>query len=187
MSITVLRAGDHRRMPWKNGRGETTEVAIHPKAADLGDFGWRVSMAAVVEDGAFSIFPGIDRTLAVLGGDGIELSIAEGTPRHLTPEGAPLSFPADVAVTARLPGSPITDLNVMTRRGAFGHCVSRQREAGPGMADWRLLLATEATDLRLGREDFSLSALDAILVQGRDVGLPITATAPIWVIDIGRA
>jgi len=187
MSITVLRAADHRRMPWKNGRGETTEVAVHPKGAGLGDFGWRISMAAVVEDGAFSIFPGIDRTLAVLGGDGIELSIAEAAPRHLTPDGAPLAFPADVAVTARLPGGPITDLNVMTRRGVFGHCMSRKREAGPGMADWRLLLATEATDLRLGTEEHALAALDAILVTGRDVGLPIAATAPVWVIDIGRA
>ncbi|MNP73384.1 hypothetical protein D3C76_1700880 [compost metagenome] len=75
----------------------------------------------------------------------------------------------------------------MTRRGVFGHCMSRKREAGPGMADWRLLLATEATDLRLGTEEHALAALDAILVTGRDVGLPIAATAPVWVIDIGRA
>ena len=61
----LLRNSDHRRMPWKNGGGETVEVIVHPEGASLSDFGWRVSMATVASDGPFSVFPGIDRTLAV--------------------------------------------------------------------------------------------------------------------------
>ena len=59
----LLRNSDHRRMPWKNGGGETVEVIVHPEGASLSDFGWRVSMASVASDGPFSVFPDIDRTL----------------------------------------------------------------------------------------------------------------------------
>ena len=74
--MRLLRASDHRRMPWKNGGGMTVEIAVSPEGAGIEDFDWRVSMAFVEQDGPFSIFPGIDRTLAVLSGDGIVLHIA---------------------------------------------------------------------------------------------------------------
>ena len=66
MTHRILRSPDHRRMPWKNGRGETTEIAVHPAGASIDDFGWRVSMAGVAEDGDFSLFPGIAITLTVV-------------------------------------------------------------------------------------------------------------------------
>jgi len=61
--MKILRSADHKRMPWKNGGGETVEIAISPQGAGLADFDWRVSMATVASDGPFSVFPGIDRTL----------------------------------------------------------------------------------------------------------------------------
>ena len=68
--MQVLRAENYRRMPWKNGGGETTEIAVFPAGAGLDDFDWRVSMARVESSGPFSVFPGIDRTLAILEGEG---------------------------------------------------------------------------------------------------------------------
>ncbi len=44
-------------MPWKNGGGETAEIAVFPPSADLSEFGWRISMATVSSDGPFSAFP----------------------------------------------------------------------------------------------------------------------------------
>ena len=85
----LLRNADHRRMPWKNGGGETVEVIVHPEGASLSDFGWRVSMASVASDGPFSVFPGIDRTLAVLSGNGMALSIEGLGDRLLPPQSAP--------------------------------------------------------------------------------------------------
>lgn len=122
--ISVLKAQAHRRMPWKNGGGVTVEIAIHPEGASVDDFDWRVSMATVASDGPFSIFSGIDRTLSVLEGDGIALDV-EGRETTLTRQSAPLAFPADARCGARLIGSAITDLNVMTRRGQFTHGVER--------------------------------------------------------------
>lgn len=104
-------------MPWKNGGGSTIEVAVAPEGAGLDDFDWRISMAVVAADGPFSVFPGIDRTLAILDGNGLDL---HGLPRgavRLQRASAPFAFPADVAVSATLVEGQITDLNVMTRRG----------------------------------------------------------------------
>ena len=63
---TILTASSYRRMPWKNGGGETVEIAVSPEGAALSEFDWRISMATVATDGPFSIFPGIDRTLSIL-------------------------------------------------------------------------------------------------------------------------
>lgn len=53
-----LHARDYKRMPWKNGGGETVEIAIFPADASVETFEWRISMATVANDGPFSIFPG---------------------------------------------------------------------------------------------------------------------------------
>ena len=62
-------------MPWKNGRGKTTEVAIHPVDSSLaeGDFVWRISGAEITEPGSFSLFPGFERILAVWSGQSLLL------------------------------------------------------------------------------------------------------------------
>ena len=66
--MRILRASDYKRTPWKNGAGETVELAVFPPGASVGDFDWRISMSSLVADGAFSLFPGIDRTLCILSG-----------------------------------------------------------------------------------------------------------------------
>ncbi|MBO1039913.1 HutD/Ves family protein [Brucella pituitosa] len=124
MEFKVLKAQDHRRMPWKNGGGVTVEIAIHPINASVDNFDWRISTATVANDGPFSVFPDIDRTLSVLEGNGIILDV-EGVETTLTRETAPFAFAADASSGARLTDGTITDLNVMTRRGRFAHQVER--------------------------------------------------------------
>jgi uncharacterized protein len=121
--MNILHADNHKRMPWKNGRGETVEIAVFPRNATVDTFDWRVSMATVAEDGAFSIFPNIDRTLSILEGQGMELAIEGRNGELLTQASAPYPFPADAPTTARLTDGTIIDLNVMTRRGRFSHVV----------------------------------------------------------------
>lgn len=126
----MLRATQHRRMPWKNGGGETTEIAVGPPGAGLDDFAWRISMARIASDGPFSAFAGVDRTLAVLSGDGLRLAIGDAAPVERRPGEAPLAFAADVPTHATLIGGEVTDLNVMTRRGAWRHRVERHAVCG---------------------------------------------------------
>jgi len=127
----IIRASDCRIMPWKNGGGTTTEIAAHPPGASLDEFDWRVSMAHVGMDGPFSSFPGIDRTLSVLTGNGIALAFGDGETMRLEQSSAPYSFAADRAVEGRLVAGPIDDLNVMTRRGRWLHRVERLTDPGP--------------------------------------------------------
>lgn len=127
----ILRAAEGRRMPWKNGGGETIELLAHPADAGLEAFDWRISTARVAADGPFSAFPGVDRTLTVLDGTGLDLVIGDAAPVRLGPGSAPWSFPADVPCRGRLVAGPVTDLNVMTRRGRFTHAVTRIVRPGP--------------------------------------------------------
>lgn len=128
--MQILRAENYRRMKWKNGGGETAEIAVFPEDAALDAFGWRISMASVAADGPFSSFAGVDRTLSVLDGAGIVLDV-EGRDRvTLGTNAPPQAFPADAPTTAVLVDGPITDLNVMTRRGRYSHKVTRHHLDG---------------------------------------------------------
>lgn len=136
--MRVLRAGDYRSMPWKNGGGVTTEIIVSPAGAGLDDFDWRISMARVESGGPFSSFANIDRTLSVLEGEGIELAIAGQNKVRLDRTTPPLPFPADAPTKADLIGGPILDLNVMSRRGRRSHTVRRVNLSTP------LLLTSQA-------------------------------------------
>ena len=187
--MKILRAADYRRMPWKNGKGETTEIAVFPRDAGLDDFAWRVSMADVVEDGPFSTFPDIDRTLSVLQGEGIELAVSGQEEVRLDRDSEPFAFPADTHTSARLIAGPITDLNVMTRRGAFRHTVRRGTidDLGDLDAEVTLLLCQEGElEMVVGGEAVELKALDAVLLPSRvrvDIGGSLSASIFIVAFD----
>lgn len=165
--MRVLRASEYRSMPWKNGGGVTTEIAVSPAGAGLEDFDWRVSMARVEGSGPFSQFAGIDRTLAVLEGEGIVLDIAGRPPISVTRATAPLSFPADVPTAAALIGGPITDLNVMTRRSRMTHSVERLAVSAPveikTKARINLILCLNGEITVPGTEPVRLGPLDTLL------------------------
>jgi environmental stress-induced protein Ves len=112
-------------MPWKNGGGSTTEVLVHPAGASLEDFEWRVSMAAVEQDGAFSAFPGIDRTLTLYGGPRMVLAFDGGRMIALTPQDPTIRFAGEAIVNAAVPEGAVGDFNVMTRRSRYHHLFER--------------------------------------------------------------
>jgi environmental stress-induced protein Ves len=125
LRLRIIRARDCRTTPWKNGGGSTTEIAAEPSGASLDTFDWRVSMARVAADGPFSAFSGIDRTLAVVKGSGLLLTIGGRAPVTLECGSDPISFAGDIATSARLVEGEIIDLNVMTRRRRFCHQLRR--------------------------------------------------------------
>jgi environmental stress-induced protein Ves len=165
--MRILRASTYKVMPWKNGGGETTEIAVSPDGAGLADFDWRVSMAKVAGDGPFSAFPGIDRTLAILEGAGIVLSVEGAKPRRLTLDSAPHAFPADAATSATLIDGAVIDFNVMSRRGKIDHRVEQlasERESPAGST--RLFLCSRGTlDFTIDGQTKRLQARDTALVE----------------------
>ena len=113
--------------PWKNGGGSTREIACWPQGAGMDSFGWRVSVATIAQDGPFSAFPGIDRQIMLLDGDGVQLaSTAAGIDHALQQRWQPFAFSGDAALDCRLLGGLSTDFNVMTRRGQWAATVQIQ-------------------------------------------------------------
>lgn len=101
---------------WRNGGGETREIVSFPP--DQRDFSWRISIATIAADGAFSRFPGIDRVITLLEGEGVELKARRYT--QLLRLRQPFAFAGEEEIEARLTGGVSTDFNVMTRRDT--HC-----------------------------------------------------------------
>lgn len=69
----IKQSKDFITTPWKNGLGETTELAIN-NGGTLKRFDWRLSMAKVTKNGVFSNFEGYQRQLILINGNGIELT-----------------------------------------------------------------------------------------------------------------
>ncbi|MCX4539586.1 HutD family protein [Streptomyces sp. NBC_01565] len=113
--VRVRRAADRAATAWKNGGGVTREIAARPEGAGTGDFEWRVSLADVAADGPFSAFPGIDRTLTLAEGAGMDLTVA-GAHRLVDERYAPRHFAGDAPTDCRLLGGPVVNFNVMYRR-----------------------------------------------------------------------
>ena len=111
--MIVLRWEQHRRMPWRNGGGVTYEVASSPADSDLADFDWRISIAEVEAGGPFSAFPGIDRTIVLIEGEWMALTV-DGR-RHRFGVRHPFSFDGGSETMCEVAGRS-RDLNVMTRR-----------------------------------------------------------------------
>ena len=187
--MQVLKAGDYRRMAWKNGGGQTAEIAVSPPGAGLGDFDWRISMATVARDGPFSSFPGIDRTLTILSGGGIILQGPAADEVTLSRHSAPFSFAADDAVSAVLVDGAIVDLNVMTRRGRMQHRVERRQP--PFMleatSDLCLVFCTGGSAiLGSGTSAAQLETFDCAILQAEDLPLPIDGCQDLLLIELDK-
>ena len=110
-----LRPSDYRVMPWKDGGGSTTEVAIEPAGAGLSEpFLWRVSSARVESSGPFSHFPGRARLLTLLEGPGLILDIEGMGRQRLKHPGQVVAFPGDAGVQATLIQGPCVDFGVIS-------------------------------------------------------------------------
>lgn len=126
---TSIHPNDWVVQPWKNGRGTTSEVIRVP---DVADYQLRISVAAVIESGPFSTFPGYTRWSLLL----------EGGPVWLN--GEPLDrlrrFDGAAAIEARVE-APAKLLNV----------IGREIEVGIGEADADLVfdLGTRVTRMHV--------------------------------------
>ena len=100
-------------MPWANGKGSTVELL---RVEREGRLILRLSRAMVAEDGAFSLFPGIERNLTVVSGPGFDL-VGQGVRLSARPL-VSVAFRGDVAIRAEGVLAPSEDLNVMAARGA---------------------------------------------------------------------
>ncbi|NOJ60418.1 HutD family protein [Arthrobacter sp. 260] len=196
MSATLLPASSHRRVPWKNGGGYTTELVVRPDddatGSAQGPFTWRLSIATVDRDGGFSAFPGVDRSLMALSPGGLGL-VDGGHPVALGRYGVH-RFAGENDVAATGVTVPTLDLNLMTRRdactGVLEHLrldapagTPRELAAPPGGAVVVVLLAGT-----LHVDDQLLKPHDAVLIertgQADDGALRLSGAADVAVASV---
>lgn len=114
MKIRLLPAHEYRRERWKNGLGWTREILRYPPDAE--EWLWRLSIAEVDKDCAFSAFPGCDRELVLLAGEGMRLLFDDGEVVVLSPPHEHHRFAGERALRAELINGPTHDFNVIWRR-----------------------------------------------------------------------
>nr|WP_307437599.1 HutD family protein [Labrys monachus] len=185
--MRVIRFASLTPTPWKNGGGTTTEIAVSPDGAGLENFDWRVSIAVVAGDGPFSLFPGIDRALTLIEGDGLAMAIEGRPPLTLTTASDPLPFPGDVPVSASLIGGPIRDLNVMSRRGRIRHHVARHDlRAGPAAlpsGGTRLVVSLGSGPMAVGEAALTMAFGDVIEMAGENP-VSLQGSHPVLIISL---
>ena len=72
--MRIIRQSDFTVTPWKNGGGVTREALRVPPRGD--SFHWRVSVAQIDRSGPFSEFAAYNRTMVLLRGSGVDLTVA---------------------------------------------------------------------------------------------------------------
>ena len=129
MRLLHLPAQEYRRERWRNGLGWTREIHRHPEGA--ADWTWRASIAEVDADAPFSAFPGCDRELVLLAGEGMDLVFDDGERAPLRPPHQRHRFAGERGLHAELVAGPTHDFNLIWRRDALEATVLHRPVVGP--------------------------------------------------------
>ena len=126
--INIIAPKQFKTVAWKNGLGETTELAIN-SGGTLDNFDWRLSMASVVEDGVFSNFTGYTRNLILIEGNGLNLQHNDSKIDKLNNLLDMATFDGGDKTVGNLHSGEITDFNIITRTECFDTKVITQNKA----------------------------------------------------------
>jgi environmental stress-induced protein Ves len=170
-------------VPWKNGGGSTTQIAIAPPEAGFDDFDWRISLATIASDGPFSQFADVDRTLVLLEGHGATLDIDGEERVLLCDDERVIAFDGESKVNCKLNRGPTTDFNVMTRRECCHHVFGRRRLAGPS----RFAARGDITILFLAEGDSLTVSSDAERIGMVRYDTVVFDSTGIWTLEAGQA
>jgi len=118
MPLQLIPANEYRRERWRNGQGWTREIATGrmPGTPESCPWDWRLSIAEIEHDGPFSAFPGCDRVLVLLTGNGMQLDFADGIQAELSPPHGRIAFAGEQSLECRLLDGPTTDFNAIVQR-----------------------------------------------------------------------
>lgn len=161
--MRLLPYTGYAEMRWKNGQGVTREVCRFPASEQ---YDWRISVATIREDGAFSRFSGYLRNISVLEGEGMFLTL-DGQRSMLIPPFQATDFKGDSDVFCEMVGGPLLDFNVIYRREATEASV-RWMLAGEWQHQQGTLLlfnAGNALNVTVAGERHTLQHYDSLLID----------------------
>jgi environmental stress-induced protein Ves len=173
VNVTRIAATEYRRERWSNGLGWTREIARSPA---VGDFDWRVSIAEVDRDAPFSVFPGVEREIVLLSGDGMRLYVGDDPPVELHPPHGRLRFSGERPARAELLGGQTTDYNLMWRPARVDATLLHRPLVGsmlffaePGV-QWLVTLLGGRATVKDALLPLPMEQGDTVLVGARDAG-----------------
>lgn len=146
--LTIFPPEIFKTIPWKNGLGHTTELAIN-EGGSLDNFDWRLSIASVVNDGDFSNFAGYQRNLVLIEGKGLILDHRNGDIDNLSQLLDIAHFDGGCKTHGKLVNGGIKDFNIMTNQQRFSAQVDTYTKSA------QVTLTTDVADLIFA---YSLSA-----------------------------
>ncbi|GAA5118092.1 hypothetical protein GCM10023339_30080 [Alloalcanivorax gelatiniphagus] len=101
----VVRSDEVRPQPWGDAGGTTRELARDDAGA------WRISLADIPAEAAFTAFAGRHRVLTVVEGPVLDL-VVDGVAHVIEPQ-RPFGFSGDASVVASVPEGPVRALDVV--------------------------------------------------------------------------
>ena len=176
--ITIFSAENFKTIPWKNGLGHTTELAIS-NGGNLDDFDWRLSIASVVNDGDFSNFSGYQRNLVLIEGNGLTLDHRNGDIDKLSKLLDIARFDGASKTHGSLTNGAIKDFNIMTNQSTFTpavNCYIKQQSITTEVLAEHLLFAYSLTDVMVVKtaEDEDCTVPAGHLMKFKSSGSPLS-------------
>jgi environmental stress-induced protein Ves len=117
-----------QRERWRNGAGWTRAIVSEPPGEP--DFGWRASIAEIDQDCAFSAFPGYDRELVLVAGEGGRLLFGDGRSIELSPPRGRVAFAGEDAPRCEIAGR-LQVFNLMVDRARHSAELLHRPLVGP--------------------------------------------------------
>ncbi|QIK80270.1 HutD family protein [Lysobacter sp. HDW10] len=163
----IIRFAAIHPQAWKNGAGTTREIA---REGECDAWQWRISIADVVAEAPFSSFPGVDRILVLLEGEGIALTFEDGQRMDVLPPFGSARFAGEAALVGTPVSGATRDFNLMWQRSQ----VSASLEVRPLVGSMVVFKAAEETwmvhvlegTMRLPDSEEDLSRGDTLTLRG---------------------
>ena len=158
--IELIEPKQFKTIPWKNGLGETTELAING-GGNLDSFDWRLSIASVVNDGVFSDFSGYQRNLVLISGHELILQHDDGDIDKLTNLLDIATFDGACKTHGKLSDGVIKDFNIITNKQKIQpqvSCYVDEEEVEFQLAEYSIYFAYSLTgEIRIEVSDHEKS------------------------------
>ncbi|MGI8560016.1 MAG: HutD/Ves family protein [Luteimonas sp.] len=128
----IIPGNDYVRSRWCNGAGWTREILRAPDDASGSEaWHWRLSIAEIEQPAAFSPFPGIERELVLLHGNGLRLRFERGPDQVLHPPHGRCRFHGGDPVVGEPVEGVVHAFNLMWRRDALAADLWHRPLVGP--------------------------------------------------------
>jgi hypothetical protein len=108
----LLTPQQYRRVPWKNGGGVSTDIAVDDAT---GGEVWRLGRTPITVAAPFSDYTGYDRVQALIVGCGLVLDTPDGEIDVRTPF-RPVRYRGEVKTVSRLEAGPVEVVNLIGAR-----------------------------------------------------------------------